>query len=279
MTQYDKRTLFKRSLVYIYHDVIDDSSHGKTGKEVVEACRKTVDELVQLIASLHSSYNVADVWLVSDHGFLMNDVEFEDKDKIPVSEKALEKTTRYYLTESDAEVIGITKFPLKDVSEMGSPVLVAVPNGTARFAAPGGYSYAHGGASLQEIVVPMLHSQSLRPDVREKVGVSVVETKLQVVSSQLRFKLLQNEAASPSVQGRTVVCALFANDKVVSTEQKCVLESTAVTPTERQKTVDLTLTGDAGANILQLRVYDEGDPLNPLCQIPVTNCTLIERDF
>ena len=282
MTQFERRALFKKPLVYIYHDCVDSASHGdKTGKDVVESCRKAVEDLTQLIASLHSSYNVGDVWLVSDHGFLMNDVVFEDKDKIPVpsGENARERTSRYYLTDSDAEVHGITKFALKDVSEMADDIKVAVPNGTARLAAHGGYVYAHGGASLQEVVIPMLHSQCLRPDVREKVSVSLVETKLQVISSQLKFKLLQNEVASPSVQGRTVVCALFAGDKVVSQEKKYVLDSTDPTPSERQRNVDLTLIGDAGSSILQLKVYDEEDPLNPLIKLPVTNCTLIERDF
>jgi len=283
MTRAEKRTLFKKPIVYVYHDVIDHNGHGPntTGKDVAEACRKTVDELVQLITSIHSTYNVADVLLVSDHGFLLNDLNFDDKDKIPVppTENAKEKTTRYYLTQSSGEVHGVTKFALKDVSEMNDTTMVAVPDGTARFAAPGGYVYAHGGASLQEIIIPILRSQSLRPDAREKVGISLVDNKLQVTSSQLKVKLLQDDVATATLQGRTVVCGLYANDKLVTAEKTVVFDLTDPDPNERIKVVELVLTENPGTGILQLRICDEGDRLNPIYQVSVTNCTLIERDF
>ena len=285
MTQLEKRTLFKNSLVYVYHDVVDDASHTKPGIDVVAACRRAVEELSQLITSLHSTYNVRDVWLVSDHGFLMNDIVFADKDKIPVpvEETAVEKTSRYYLTNSPTDVPGVAKFPLKSMSVLGSDVLVAVPRGTARFAAPGGYVYAHGGAALQEMVIPVLRSQSLRPDTRSKVGVSLLDGKPQVLSSQLKIRLLQDDVATPTIQGRSVVCALYDGDQVVSTEKRQVLDSTNADPNERIRIVELTLAAQTGdrkiASILQLKVWDETDPLNPLIQVPVTNNTLVERDF
>lgn len=286
MTQNEKRTLFKNSLVYVYHDVVDDASHSNPGVEVVRACRRAVEELAQLIASLHSTYNVNDVWLVSDHGFLMNDIVFQDKDKIPVSaeENAVEKTSRYYLTDSATEIPGVAKFPLRSVSCLDSDLQVAVPLGTARFNAPGGYVYAHGGATLQEIVIPVLRSRFLRPDAREKVGVSLLQNgKLQVVSSQIKFKLLQDDVATSTVQGRTVVCALFDGDRMVTAEKKQVLDSTNADPNERVRLVELTLVSQTDkehiSSILQLRVWDESDPLNPLIQVPVANNTMVERDF
>ena len=278
----EKREFFKRHrLVYIYHDVIDDDSHGKNGKESVEACRRAVDELVQLINSLHGTYNVNDVLLTSDHGFVLNDIEFEDKDKIPVpsSENPMEKTTRYYLTQSTAEDPGITKFPLKSVSEMNDDVLVAVPNGTARFSAPGGFVYAHGGASLEEIVIPVLRSHLLRPDVRSKVGIKVIDTKLQVLSSQLKVNLLQEEPATATVQSRTVKCGLYANGDLVSTQQTVPFDMTDPEPGGRIRKVELTLVGTPGTGLLQFKAFDEGDMENPLVQMEVTNCTLVERDF
>lgn len=281
MSREEKRALFKRPLVYVYHDVIDSSGHGKPGKETVEACRKCVDELSQLISSIHSSYNVADVLVVSDHGFLLNDMDFEDKDKIQIasSENVLEKTTRYYLTRSSAEIHGIEKFPLSAVSAMQSDVMVAVPAGTSRFAAPGGYAYAHGGASLQEIVIPILRSQCLRPDAREKVNVSLVDRKLQVVSSVLKVRLLQEDAVTATMQSRTVLCALYAGDKRVTAEKTVVMDSTDSDPNARIRAVELTLSESLGTGILQFRAYDKDDQLNPLVQEPVTNKTLVERDF
>lgn len=282
MSREEKRALFKRPLVYVYHDAIDSAGHGTSGKETVEACRKCVEELSQLIASIHSTYNVADVLVVSDHGFLLNDMAFEDKDKIPIesSEAPLEKTTRYYLTRSDAAIHGIEKFPLSAVSAMAeSDVRVAVPAGTSRFAASGGYAYAHGGASLQELVIPVLRSQCLRPDAREKVNVSLVDRKLFVLSSVLTVKLLQDEAVDTRKQRRTVVCALYAGDKRVTEEKPVEMDSTEADPRARVRVVKLKLSESPGMGILTFKAYDTDDRLNPLVQEQVTNKTLVERDF
>lgn len=281
MTQDAKRALFKSPLVYVYHDAIDSASHGESGKDVVSACRTCVDELAQLVASIHSTYNVSDVQVVSDHGFLLNDKAFEEKDKIQVAptENPIEKCSRYYLTRSDAAIHGIEKFPLSTVSAMEDDVLVAVPSGTARFAAPGGYAYAHGGAALQEIVIPILRSQALRPNAREKVTVSLVDRKLQVVSSVLRARLMQDDAVTATLQGRTVVCALYAGDRRVTPEKTLVMDSAETDPSARVRTVELTLSEGLGRGILQFKAFDREDPLNPLVQEAVTNKTLVERDF
>jgi len=43
--------------------------------------------------------------------------------------------------------------------------------------------------------------------------------------------------------------------------------------------VELTLNKPTDANILQLRIYDVDDELNPLIKENVKNNTLIEQDF
>lgn len=76
--------------------------------------------------------NVANVLLTADHGFLYNDMKFEEKDKHSIKESAIEKKTRYYLTDSNDAFEDIVKFPLDKVSSIKSttPLQVAVPIGT-----------------------------------------------------------------------------------------------------------------------------------------------------
>ena len=79
------RALFKRPLVYIFHDTIDAASHGADAGDVIVACRKAIGQLAVLVRRLHASWNVANVVLTADHGFLYNDVEFAEKDKHAVT--------------------------------------------------------------------------------------------------------------------------------------------------------------------------------------------------
>lgn len=136
--QEKNREIFKHPLVYIFHDVIDKTGHDGNAKQIVNSCRDAITELKKMIPKIHASYNVTEVYITSDHGFLFNDIMFTDKDKHKIEEDCLERSTRYYLTKSKDEVSGVVKFPLNEVSGMVNigDVMVAVPMGTNRFAAP-----------------------------------------------------------------------------------------------------------------------------------------------
>lgn len=46
--------------------------------------------------------------------------------------------------------------------------------GPNRFAAQGGgYNFAHGGASLQELIIPVIHSKNKKNNVKQKVNVAL----------------------------------------------------------------------------------------------------------
>ena len=276
------REIFKHSLVYIFHDVIDKNGHNGTSKEVVTNCRNAIKDLATMIPKIHASYNVTEVYVTSDHGFLFNDIQFAEKDKHKVNEECLERSTRYYLTNSEKEEPGVIKFRLDTVSGMlnASNVMVAVPQGTNRFAAPsGGYMFTHGGAALQEIVTPVIVSRQERTDSKLPVGVMVLDRKLSMQASRLRFKLLQTEAVSMDMKERLIKVALFYNDTPVTPIKDVLLDKTDASLDNRKYLIDLTLNRNVDAKVLQLKIFDATDELNPLIKENVTNNTLIENDF
>lgn len=275
------REIFKHPLVYVMHNTIDDKSHSAVAKDIVGSCRDAINELETLVHKLHESYNVTEVYITSDHGFLFNDQVFEDKDKHKVTEDALEKSTRYYLTQSEAAVPGIVKFPLSEVSGMEEDdIYVAVPEGTNRLQAPaGGYRFTHGGASLQELLIPIIISRQERVNTKTPVGVMVLDRNLSIQASRLRFKLLQTDAVSMEMKARTIKVALYYNDMAVTPVKEYVLNSTDALLDNRKVLVDLTLNQNIDAKVLQLRVYDVTDGLNPLIKENVTNNTLIGNEF
>ena len=276
------REIFKHSLVYIFHDVIDKTGHDGNAKQVTQACHEAITELGTMIPKIHASYNVTEVYVTSDHGFLFNDIVFAEKDKHKIEEDTLERSSRYYLTTSDKEVNGIIKFPLDEVSAMVNvgDVFVAVPQGTNRLAAPsGGYMFTHGGAAMQELIIPIITSRQERADNKQPVGVMVLDRKLSMQASRLRFKLLQTEAVSMDMKERIVNVALYHNDEAVTPVKTIPLDKTDPSLDNRKIQVDLTLNRNVDAKVLQLKVFDVTDELNPLIKENVTNNTLIENDF
>ncbi len=279
--QEKNREIFKHPLVYVMHNTIDDKSHGATAKEVADSCRDAINELEMLVHKIHETYNVTEVYITSDHGFLFNDQEFKEKDKHKVAEDVLEKSSRYYLTKVADGVPGIIKFPLSEVSEMNAEgIYVAVPEGTNRMAAPsGGYLFTHGGASLQELIIPVIVSRKERENTKPSVGVMVLDRNLSIQASRLRFKLLQTDAVSMDMKERTIEVALYYNEQPVTPVKEFILDNTDVILDNRKVLVDLTLNQNVDAKVLQLKVYDTDHPLNPLIKENVMNNTLIGNDF
>ena len=285
-TVMENRENLRRPVVYIYHDTIDSTSHDHPEK-TPQACEDAVDELKDFIAQLHASYNFTNVILTADHGFLYNDIRFDDTKKHKVSEESIELKTRYYLTNNAAPAetgsIGITKLPLEKVSGMDHPdgIFVAVPDGANRLFAPGGgYEFAHGGATLQELVIPVLFSYRKKLDTKQKVDLNVMETKLDIVSSRLSFRVIQLQAVAADRQERKVSCGLYQGEKLVSNEKIFTLSSTdEVSFNSRIYRIDLSLEKPVTDPVLELRIYDVEDRVNPLIKMSANNRTLIEQDF
>lgn len=277
------RGLFKHPLVYVFHDTIDEASHSQNPFEVIAACRKAIDQLSVLVKKLHSSWNVGNVLITADHGFIYNDMKFEEKDKhVITDESAVEKKARYYLTTSGSGAEGIAKFAVEKVSGITAPgMFVAVPLGTNRLAAPGGYSFAHGGASLQEMIVPVIRSRQCRTGKIRKVGADLADHDLTMVSSRLKFTIYQTEAVSMAAMERKIICLIFLGDEALSAGKELTLDSTDTAVGGRLYEVTMSLGKSVTDSMLELRVYDADDTsmLNPLIRETIKNNTIIEQDF
>ncbi|MBR5576795.1 MAG: BREX-1 system phosphatase PglZ type A [Bacteroidaceae bacterium] len=281
-SQQTAREICKRPLVYIFHNTIDEASHSQCQFEVIRACRTAIEQLAVLVKRLHASWNVSNVIITSDHGFVYNDMVFEEKDKHSVEEDFIEKKTRYYLTSQNTPAEGIAKYRLQSVSgiQANDDTYVAVPIGTNRMAASGGYSFTHGGATLQEMIVPVIRSVQKRKEKTEKVGVSLMNHNLNMVSSQVKLHIIQTEAVSMTVMERKIVCCIYNGDEPVTGEKELVLNSTdSENLNNRVYELSMNLTKSVSSSMLQLRIYDVDDRLNPLIKETVKNSTLIEQDF
>ena len=139
--------------------------------------------------------------------------------------------------------------------------------------------FTHGGASLQELIIPVIVSRKERENTKPSVGVMLLDRNLSIQASRLRFKLLQTDAVSMDMKQRTIEIALYYNDQAVTPVKEFVLDNTDAILDNRKVLVDLTLNQNVNAKVLQLKVYDKDHPLNPLIKENVMNNTLIGNDF
>lgn len=286
----DGRKLFKENrLVYIYHNRIDATGDDrKTESETVPAIDKTVDELHQLIRTLNN-WNVYRIAVVADHGFLY-DHDFpssEDNEReqflegFPEIEGQVLRGNRSVLAKGFNGESARYRFPLRSMSDIDADLEVCVPRAVNRYKLSGASKrYVHGGASLQEMIVPALVVRKWRKDKAEKVTPRLLSKDRVINSGALNIKIVQAEAVSSNRKARTLTAALYAEGERISDLQTITLDATSDSAVERTTKVLLTLDTKANdLNFCHLRVFDTDDDLNPVIEQRYSIQRYFEQDF
>lgn len=287
----DNREIFKANIVYVYHDEIDSISHS-TGKEyhAIEGSETAIQDLDKLVTKIIGS-NVTKIIITADHGFLYRESKIKEQDKIDWNsvnlgvDSTIEQGARH--TVINKHIAPLTQgyaFDLKNTTKYKEYYQVHTPVSTNRLKGRGvTYGYTHGGASLQELVVPVLTISSMTSKEsreRQKVNIKLVSDRLSVKSNVLKdVQFIQSDSISAFILKRKVDVALYEGKECVSNKKILEFESTSEKPSERIQSVSLTLQKKTSGSLLTLRAYDVEDRLNPLIEASVKNNTLIERDF
>jgi len=179
------------------HETIDSLGHDNAG-DLIRHLEVEVDRLVQLVRKLHS-WGYVEVHVVTDHGFIIT----SDGIDIPVvplpADRVLTMKSRYAMVSEDA-VLEAKTFPFP----LASGVRVAVPAGVACFKSE--KSFDHGGATLQEVVIPHLVSRKETGPTRVEVRVwpASFEIKTHAVKIVLEAIVPEGTDSKRRLMGRTV---------------------------------------------------------------------------
>ena len=282
-SQKENRALFKNDLVYIYHDVIDAIGDKRPSeRKSFDAVRTAISELERFIKLLHGSYNVSNVLITADHGFLYNDKKIEDKELEKLPNETLISHNRFFITkEVHDNELGYT-LPLKQTTAFKDEAFVHIPFSVNRYRKSGvGHQFVHCGASLQELIVPLIVSSRKRVEFAKKVNPTLLNKgKLRVVSNILKFNILQENEVSRLEKERTIIVALYKETTLVSNTVDVVLNSTSEAPSDRLTNIELIVMPEfSSESVFKLKVFDKDDMLNPLIEELVINNTLLGQDF
>ncbi len=173
-----------------------------------------------------------------------------------------------------------------------SPLFAYVPKTDLRFKLQGGgLNFVHGGASPQEIVIPVLtynHRRNEKTLEKKgikygKVNVSVINDRKKITSSKFKVKIFQTEKVTDKLKPRTFRASLWDIDgeqeKMVSDEKTVIANSESDEPEERQYTVMLTLGNSLENKTYYLRLIDEDtNEIKDIARIPF-ELNLLIGDF
>lgn len=185
-----------KTVVYVYHNQIDArGDEARTENEVFSACEEAVEELYKEIRRLTDSANIRHFIVTADHGFLYKHAPIQESDKVINLPQAEIKNKRYIISAETGTVAGAVGYLLGEVLDTADPRTVYTPLGSSIFkCAGGGQNYVHGGASVQEMLVPVLdvHTQAGRVETQKAV-VSLLPTPEVLMDRKVQLRFLQPE--------------------------------------------------------------------------------------
>ena len=216
MSRNDLRSyMADKSLVYIYHNVMDETGEHNEGK-VFDVAQNAVDEILTLIRKLYNNLQISNFYVTADHGFLYRRNEVEESQKYGniVSLHEPDTSKRYIITDNNIEIPYTLEFTLNTVSN--GEYKVIAPYGYDLFKTQGGgLQYVHGGTSLQEIVVPIIHIGELRA-ASNKEAVSPVGVRLKSITRKITnrsFTLEFEQYEKVEERKQAITCETYLVDE------------------------------------------------------------------
>ncbi|MFC7581722.1 BREX-1 system phosphatase PglZ type A [Schaalia naturae] len=239
-------------VLYVYHNRIDRAGEDiLTEGEVPEAVSDAVDDLVALVKRLAGA-NVSNMIITADHGFLFQHSPLEDSEFVaesPQADAPPKASHRFVLGRRLKRSDSFTTFTSTQLGLTGD-IEAQAPNSVLRLRSSGsGSRYVHGGASLQEVVVPMLTvNKSKRTGQRDvrPVAVRPLPSTNRITTAQVTITLYQETPVSDKVQPITLIAGLYAPDgTLISNEATVHFGQTSDQQRDRYQEVQLVLSHQA----------------------------------
>ena len=247
----DSRALLRdHDVLYIYHNRIDATGDKRESEErVFEAVEETLLELIKLIKKLTGA-NANNLIVTSDHGFIYQNRALDESDFAdvePEGKPVLFYDRRFVLGLGLKELPSLRKFKSTELGLFGD-VEVQIPKSINRLRLKGsGSRFVHGGASLQEVVIPILKINKKRQSDISAVEVDILRGASSVITSgQLAVGLYQAQPVTDKVRPRTLRVGIYTQSgDLISDCHDLTFDLASENPRERELQVRFVLTRKA----------------------------------
>lgn len=251
MNQADSRALLRdNEVVYVYHNLIDKTGDTRdTEERVFAAAEETLSELIRLVKKLTNA-NASNLLITADHGFIYQNHPLQESDFLsgePEGDEVLYRDRRFVLGRGLREGASFKTFNPVQLGLTGT-LMVQIPKSINRLRLKGsGSRFVHGGATLQEVVIPVVRINKKRQSDVGRVDVEFIGGGGKTITTgQLAVVLYQTEAVTEKLQSRRLRAGLFTLDgELVSDQHELLFDFSSANPRERELPVRFILSRKA----------------------------------
>ena len=199
-------------VVFIYHNAIDTVGDKRdTEHKLCAAVEAAIEEIIRILKKA-AAMNVSHFFVTADHGFIYQHEPLAESDFLAVSQPAgtLKFDRRFIVAPVIPDDPRFKRFTTAQLGLAGN-LQIAFPKGIQRLRLQGsGSRYVHGGASLQEIVLPVIEVKKVRASDIGRVEVDIVRSGQQITTGQVTITFLQNEPAGEKCLPRELRAGFFS---------------------------------------------------------------------
>ncbi|MCC5808692.1 MAG: BREX-1 system phosphatase PglZ type A [Opitutales bacterium] len=247
----DCRALLRdHDVIYVYHNRIDATGHKRDSEErAFEAVEEALEELIRLIKKLTGA-NASNLLVTSDHGFIFQNRAIDESDFSGVDaegDQILFRDRRFVLGKGLAATSSLHTFTPEQLG-LGGQVEVQIPKSINRLRQKGsGSRFVHGGASLQEVVIPVLKINKKRQSDVTVVEVDILRGASSVITSgQLAVNMYQAGPVTDKIQPRVLRAGIYTEaGDLISDSHDLTFDLSSDNPRERELLVRFVLTRKA----------------------------------
>lgn len=261
----DLRERLKASrVIYIYHNQVDRVGDKRDSEgQVFQAAEDAQDDLLKLVKKLTGN-NVANILITADHGFLYQDRRLEESDfssATPEGEEIFHQDRRFVTGRALKDASGFKRYAAEQLGLAGG-LEVQISKSINRLRLKGsGSRFTHGGATLQEVVVPVLSINKKRQSDVRQVEVDIVRSGTNVITTgQITAMFYQSEPVTEKVQPRVLKAGIYTLEgELISDQLELIFDRESENAREREFKTRFILTREAGAKgdlEAELRLYE-----------------------
>lgn len=224
----DGKALFRdHHIVYVYHNHIDAIGDKlQTEDKLPEAAEDAIEDLTKLVRKLTSA-NFSNILITADHGFLYQHRALDESDFAiadPQGAEILFRNRRFVIGRGLTSTSGMKHFGAAELGLSGG-LDVLIPNSINRMRVKGaGSRFVHGGASLQEVVIPVIRVGKQRETDIGQVDVQIFVTGRSLISSgQTAVTLYQTQPVSEKMRPRELLAGIYATDGTLISDEYTLL--------------------------------------------------------
>lgn len=200
------------NVIYIYSNHIDKIGDDKTSEgKVFEATETEFEYLLRILKHINNmnGYNMI---ITADHGYLYQHNRLDESDFTDFTPAGnLYKTSRRFVLGNN--LIGnqsVQKWEGKDLG-FADDTEALIPKSINRIRIQGaGSRFVHGGASLQEIVVPVLEINKARKSDIEQVDIDIISGSSNITSNSFAVNFYQKQPVADKIQPRQIKAGFYS---------------------------------------------------------------------